>query len=152
MIRRIDLEDRDELAKLVALQRAAYRVEADLIGTDAIPPLRETVADLQASGESLWGYYADGELAGAVGYKREGDLLDMYRLAVSPTYFRLGIAGALVAHVEAAAHAAGVRRVIVSTGAANAPAVAFYRRAGFHPTRQSEVVPGLLIAHFERLL
>lgn len=152
MIRRIDREDLDELAKLVALQRAAYRVEADLIGTHVIPPLRETVVDLRASGETLWGYYADGELAGAIGFKREGDLLDIYRLAVSPAHFRCGIAGALVAHVETEARASGVRRVIVSTGAANAPAVAFYQHAGFRPTHQREVVPGLLVAHFEKSL
>lgn len=152
MIRRIELADLAELAKLVTLQRDAYRVEAGLIGTDAIPPLRETVADLQASGETLWGSYADGQLVGATGYKVQGDLLDIYRLAVSPAYFRRGIAGTLLAHVEAEAHMAGVRGIVVSTGAANAPAVAFYERAGFRETTRREVIPGLLVAHFEKLL
>lgn len=152
MIRRIELADLAELAKLVTLQRDAYRVEAGLIGTDAIPPLRETVADLQASGETLWGSYADGQLLGAAGYKAQGDLLDIYRLAVSPAYFRRGIAGTLLAHVEAEAHMAGVRGIVVSTGAANAPAVAFYERAGFRETTRREVIPGLLVAHFEKLL
>ena len=45
-VRSLDLRD-DGLAETVLdLQRAAYRIEADLIGSDAIPPLHETLAEL----------------------------------------------------------------------------------------------------------
>ena len=37
-------------AKLVALQRESYAVEAALIGSDAIPPLQDTAATLVAAG------------------------------------------------------------------------------------------------------
>ena len=148
MIRRLNLQRPDQAERLVALQRASYRVEADLIGYDDLPPLRESAADLAASGETLWGYFVEAELAGAIGYTCDDDVLDIHRLAVSPAHFRRGIAAALLTQAEDGARAAGVRRVIVSTGAANAPAVAFYQRAGFRLAHQNEVVPGLLIVHF----
>jgi len=43
---RLDLSDRRIAQSLLKLQRRAYRIEADLIGSDGIPPLRETLDEL----------------------------------------------------------------------------------------------------------
>ena len=65
-LQRLDLTDRAVAGAVLAVQRRAYRVEADLVGFDAIPPLHETLADLQASTETFLAANVDGQLAGLV--------------------------------------------------------------------------------------
>lgn len=131
--------------RVLLLQRASYRVEADLIGFDGIPPLHETLAALRACGETFRGDVRDGgALAGALSYRREGGLVDIHRLMVDPGWFRRGVASGLLADLlEREADAA---RFVVSTGAANAPAIALYERLGFVRAGEREVAPGVLLA------
>jgi ribosomal protein S18 acetylase RimI-like enzyme len=115
-----------EAEAIVALQRAAYRGEAELLGTDALPPLHETAAELRACGEELW--VAGTPPQAAVGLEPEGDALRIARLMVAPSAQRRGLGRAAVA--LAMKRAAGAP-LVVSTGAANTPALALYERAGF---------------------
>jgi GNAT superfamily N-acetyltransferase len=100
-------------AELLALQVAAYRVEAALIGSDAIPALHETTATLVAAGLS-WIGCRDGEgLLGAAASTETSEIIELDRLVVAPRAFRRGIGGRLLAAVvELAEH----RSVVVSTG------------------------------------
>ena len=52
------------------LQRASYRVEADLIGFEDLPPLRETPEELTAVQESFLGAYEGERLLGAIAFFR----------------------------------------------------------------------------------
>ena len=70
----------------------------------------------------------DGALAGGVGLKDDGDVLEIARLFVAPEWFRRGIGSALV---QRAIDAAGGRAMVVGTGWTNAPALALYERFGF---------------------
>ena len=135
----LDLGDDATLASLITLQRAAYAVEAKLIGAPSLPPLRETPEQLRASGESFLGARVEGHLAGAVSWKREGDTVDIHRLVVDPAMFRRGIAGALLDELER--REAGAAHWTVGTGAANAPARALYERRGFTASGE-RIVPG----------
>jgi hypothetical protein len=51
----LDLCDQPTASELLELQRRAYRVEAELIGSFAIPALHETLAELQRCGETFLG-------------------------------------------------------------------------------------------------
>lgn len=136
--------------ELVALQRASYRVEAELIGSDRMPVLYETADQLRAAGETFLGArLGGGRLAGAISYKRLDDgSVDIHRLVVDPAAFRRGIATALLDALETAAPAA---RTLVATGAANAPARALYERRGFRAVRELEVAGGVRIVQMERV-
>jgi ribosomal protein S18 acetylase RimI-like enzyme len=138
----LDLADDATLQRLMAVQRAAYRVEADLIGAISLPPLHETPAQLRACGEHFLGAYLDGELAGAVGYKRDGALVDIHRLVVDPAAFRRGLATRLLDELER--HEADARDWTVGTGRDNAPARALYERRGFRPVEE-RIVPGGIV-------
>jgi GNAT superfamily N-acetyltransferase len=142
VIRPLDLGDPATVRALVALQRSAYAVEARLLGTEAIPALNESEADLAASGEIFLGAEREGRLAGAVSYKRDGATVDIHRLVVDPGAFRQGIASALLDALPDA------ERYVVSTGAANAPARALYERRGFRPVRERTVGDGVRIVEF----
>lgn len=135
-------EDDGLAQQLLAVQRAAYRVEARLIGDDRIPPLHETVQDVQVAELRWTGWFDDGRLGGAVAVPvaDEGGDVVIDRLVVDPALHRRGIGAALVAAVLTEA---GGRRVSVSTGRANTPARELYLRAGFRPEGDAEVLPGL---------
>jgi ribosomal protein S18 acetylase RimI-like enzyme len=146
----LDLRDVGAAARLLELQREAYRVEAGLIGSDKLPPLRETLAELQACGETFLVASLDGELVGAVSWKLDGETLDLHRLVVDPRHFRRGIGRALVRAALAANPTA--RRAVVQTGAENEPARALYLGEGFTLVDEIEPVAGLRVARFARVL
>ena len=49
--------------RVLQIQRAAYAVEAELVGYDAIPPLHETLAELQSQPLIFLGVSCDRTLA-----------------------------------------------------------------------------------------
>jgi GNAT superfamily N-acetyltransferase len=148
-IRRLDITDPTEATDVLVLQRLAYRLEADLIGRDDIPPLLEEVTDLQRCGESFFGCFTADTLCGAIAYKVTDGTLDLHRVMVHPDFLRRGIASRLVAFVEALEP--GCRRVIVSTGSRNLPGRRLYARLGFHETGERAVTPDLWIVSCEKL-
>ena len=150
MIRDLDLSDERQVLEILSLQDASYAVEAELIGTFDIPPLKDTGDTLRRCGETFCGFFAEGRLAGAISYKIEGDVLDIHRLVVHPDRFRKGIARTLVKHVEK--NAGTVERIVVSTGTKNFPARRLYRSLGFEETGEAEVAPGLRVTFFEKPL
>ena len=145
--RQIDLEGIMECAEVLELQRKSYRIEADLIGTDEIPPLKESFEELQDCGETFIGCYIEGRLAGAISFKKEGEVIDIHRMMVHPDFFRRGIARKLLSQLEQD----GCSQMIVSTGAANTPAVKLYEKLGFERQHDSVVGDGLVIAHFKKV-
>ena len=149
-LQRLDLADPAVASRVLRLQRDAYRVEAELIGSDEIPPLRETLAELQASGETFLGAFVDGSLAGAISWKVAGETIDLHRLVVDPTRFRGGIGVALLRAALGADPS--LRLAVVQTGAANGPAAALYLREGFEPAGEIEPVPGVRVARFTKRL
>ncbi|QHW35282.1 GNAT family N-acetyltransferase [Paenibacillus rhizovicinus] len=149
MIRLISLDDSELLQRLLEVQHAAYRVEAELIGFDGIPGLHDTAATLRDCGETFKGWFSeDGELAGAIAWKTDGGIVDIHRLVVNPAYFRQGIGEALARDLLAANEG---RAFLVATGSANLPAKRLYRKLGFTEMRERQAAPGLQITEFERL-
>lgn len=149
---RLDLSDEDILRQLWELQRAAYAVEAELIGFDGIPPLHESLDELRdradPGGERFLGVLDTGGLAGAVSWTVDDDgTLDICRLVVHPRAHRSGIATALLDALDALEPA---ERVTVSTGTANTPALTLYRGRGFVPTGTREIAPGVTVTLLAR--
>jgi ribosomal protein S18 acetylase RimI-like enzyme len=149
-VRPLDLADAGVAAGVLDLQRRAYEVEARLIGSDRIPPLHESLEELQACGETFLGAYLEGRLAAVVSWRFDGATIDLHRLAVLPDFFRRGIGVALLR--AALGSEPEARRAIAQTGAANEPAKQLYRGEGFAELGDREVLPGLWISQFERRL
>jgi ribosomal protein S18 acetylase RimI-like enzyme len=146
VIRPFDLTD-DVLAKAVLeLQRSAYEIEARLIGSDAIPQLHESLEVLQRTSETWLGRWQGRDLVAVLAYEATPDALDISRLAVDPAAARHGYGEELVRHVL---DLVARPLTIVSTGSANAPAVALYRKVGFAAVGEEKVAPGLVVTHFE---
>ena len=146
--RRLDLTDPHTLRSLRDLQRASYAVEAELIGFDGIPALQESLVELRDCGESFLGLHDETGLAGAVSWVRLPDgTLDICRLMVHPRAHRRGIATVLLDGLDRAEPA---QRAVVSTGTANHPALALYKRRGFIAVGTRMVAPATSITILER--
>lgn len=144
----LDLADEAIARSVLALQRDAYAVEAALIGSDAIPALTESLEALREAGETWLGAVDAGGLVGALSWKvTEDGTIDIHRLVVAPRAFRRGVAGALFDALE---RDLPKRRIVVSTGSANEPALSFYRGRGFRVVGRREVVAGLSVTGLER--
>jgi ribosomal protein S18 acetylase RimI-like enzyme len=150
VIDNLEISDPTVASTVLDVQRRSYRVEAELIGSDALPPLNETIEDLRACGEQFLGTFVDERLAGFVSWKFDGETIDIHRVAVDPHFFRRGIGVALVRAALSAEPDA--RRSVVRTGAANEPAKALYRGEGFTELGEREVRGGVRVALFERQL
>lgn len=155
---RCNFADLAELRRVHELQRAAYAIEAELIGCGDMPGLRESEAELARSGEEFWGSFVPGaagvgdaevgargettrQCVGIVAIEPEpgaAGVLRIARLAVDPGCFGRGIGRRLVRHVLALAGdgTPAAEAVIVSTGAANLPARRLYESLGFALTRE----------------
>ena len=54
-IQQLQLQTNEEILALLSLQIASYRVEAELIGFDDIPPLKDGIQSIrEAEGNLLW--------------------------------------------------------------------------------------------------
>ena len=144
----LDLADETIARSLLALQREAYAVEAELIAADGIPQLTETLGELLAAGLDWLGTFDETGLTGAVSWTVLDDgTVDIHRLVVAPRAFRRGIATALLDALDARFPG---RHALVSTGRDNGPARELYRRRGFTMVREHEASPGLWVTDLER--
>lgn len=145
IVEQLDLTERSTASELLLIQQAAYRVEAELVGFDGIPPLHETLDELIARPLAWLGIRAhDGSVAAALAYTETPGHIDIDRLVVAPAHFRKGMASALVSSLDP-----GVR-ITVSTGTLNTPAHRLYEVHGFRRTRDEMIAPGLSITHFAK--
>ncbi|MBE7683020.1 MULTISPECIES: GNAT family N-acetyltransferase [Paenibacillus] len=149
-IQLLSLNDLETTGQLWRLQHVAYRLEAEMIGFQDIPPLMDTIESLQSCGETFYGCLDDEEeLLGAVAVaEEEKGTLTITRMMVHPEHFRKGIAAALMRHVFE--QYPDLPRYIVSTGTLNQPAVNLYTKFGFIPVEVTSIAPGVELTTFHK--
>lgn len=122
-----------QLEQLYELRQRAYRIEAQVLGVDSLPPLQRSLSELLQEADTHIGIYYVSELVAALSF----DSCWINSLVVHPNYFRQGLASQLLAHVLSQG---GERKV--TTGADNLPAIGLYEKYGFRIFKRFEV-PGL---------
>ena len=129
---------------LLDLQRQAFEIEAQFIGTREIPPLQQDDESL-ASFRGSWLMAWDGTtLVGAAAWTETGDQVELDKVMVHPSAHRRGIASALIAQVVERTPG---RDIVVTTGRDNPPGIAMYTRNGFVAEGDEEVPPGIWLRH-----
>jgi GNAT superfamily N-acetyltransferase len=86
----------------------------------------------------------EGDLSGALAWRRRGEALHVVALATDPMWQRSGVGGHLLAEAEMVARREKLSRVIIATTNDNLPALYFYQRKGY---RITEVVTGAGARH-----
>ncbi|WP_042355675.1 GNAT family N-acetyltransferase [Bacillus rubiinfantis] len=148
MITKMEITNPQLAAAVLQVQFQAYRVEAQLINCDNIPPLKDTVKTLQQCGEQFYGYYLNNELTGIISFKNENDVIDIHRLFVHPNYFKKGIAQSLLDFIQH--NETGFKKIIVTTASRNLPAINLYLKKGFSKARDIQVSNHLSLTLFEK--
>jgi ribosomal protein S18 acetylase RimI-like enzyme len=103
--------------------------------------------DVIALGEtSMLVAEVEGEMGGALAWKRRDDALEIVALGTDPLWQRAGVGGHLLAEAELVARRERLPRLVVAVSNDNLPAMYFYQRHGF---RITGVVPYARTQHVE---
>lgn len=148
MVTEVSVSEPLVATQIQAVSRAAYALEAELIGCADFPPLRESLVDLQQSLDRFLVYREpeSHHIVGVLAFAWDGSAVSITRLVVSPAYVRQGIATALHAHL--ARHLPQVTGWAVSTAGANTPAVRLYEKLGYTRKRTTMTGEGIALVHF----
>lgn len=131
----------DDAGEVLTLQRAAFVQEAQIYGTPQLPPLTQTLDELEAElVENLGCVAVDGtRIVGAVRARRDGELLLVGRLTIAPDQQGRGIGTRLLAAVEERGAALGATEAELFTGSLSEANLRLYLREGYVETQR---VPG----------
>ena len=125
---------------LLAMQHAAFEIEAAFVGSREIPPLTEDQVALTAFRGQWVVAWDSTDMVGAAVWTDCEDHVEIDRVMVHPSAHRRGIGSALLGRVVEANHG---RDVVVTTGRDNPPGIAMYAKHGFVPEDDFEARPGL---------
>lgn len=130
-----------DAGEVLTIQRAAFLSEAQIYRSVDMPPLTQTLEELQAELRDNLGCVAlDGSrIVGAVRAQRDGDLLLIGRIAIAPDQQGAGIGSQLLAAVEKRGRDAGATEAELFTGSLSEANLRLYEREGYTET---ERVPG----------
>ena len=119
----------DDLAALIALQRAAYAPNRVILGVEPLPLIAD-YEDILARYET---WVVDGEkgLDGALILAPQADHLLIWSVATAPGAQRRGLGGRLLAHAEARAAEMGTDTLKLYTGEKLTGNIAWYQRHGY---------------------
>ncbi len=120
---------------ILALQKLAYRSEAEIYGDFEIPPLRQTVAEMRddVSRQVVLKATLDGRILGSVrAYERDGTC-HIGRLIVHPERQNHGLGKRLLAAIET--RFSHVQRYELFTGHRSERNLHLYRKLGYTPFR-----------------
>jgi GNAT superfamily N-acetyltransferase len=139
-----------DLPVILALQRAAFREEAELVGDLNIKPMAQTLDELK--NEHTRGivlkYVENGTIIGSVRARVMGDTCLISRLVVHPDHWRKGIGKALMREIERSYPQ--VRRYELFTRADHPRNRPFYRALGYVPVRTERVSNTLSFVYLEK--
>ena len=140
---------KDDLPVILNLQYLAYQSEAVLLQNFSIPPLLQTLPDLQAEFERgvVLKAEEDGRIVGSVRALCEGGTTHIGKLIVDPAFQGRGIGTALLSAVELACSAS---RYELFTSKKSEKNIRLYERAGYVRFTEKEAGGGITFVYLEK--
>jgi predicted N-acetyltransferase YhbS len=119
-----------DAGEVLTVQRAAFVSEAAIYGSVDMPPLTQTLAELEAELRSESGLTAriDGRLVGAIRFVEKDGMLLIGRIAIAPDMQGEGVGRTLLEHAERASSAQVAELFTGSLSEAN---IRLYERCGY---------------------
>lgn len=139
-----------DLAQILELQYLAYQSEAALLNNYDIPPLKQSLSDLQKEyecGTVLKAVDEAGGIVGSVRAYREKDSVFVGKLIVHPQHRRRGIGSALLREIEAVCPA---DRYELFTSDKSGDNIRLYQRCGYQRFKEQEISPALRFVFLEK--
>jgi ribosomal protein S18 acetylase RimI-like enzyme len=127
----------EDAGEVLTIQRAAFVSEALIYGSVDMPPLTQTLDELEAELRDAYGWVArvDGRLVGAIRAREQDGLLLIGRIAIAPDQQGEGIGQALLEAAESSSSAAEAELFTGSLSEAN---IRLYERCGYVETERVE--------------
>jgi ribosomal protein S18 acetylase RimI-like enzyme len=141
---------REDAAEILALQKLAYQTEAQICGDFTIPPLVQTLPEMQADTEQQLVLKAsvEGRIIGSVrAHQREGTCF-IGRVIVDPAYQGRGLGQRLMSEIEQ--RFATADRFELFTGEKSERNLHFYRKLGYQVLRIEQLSPKLRLVFLEK--
>lgn len=128
------ISDRDA-GEVLTIQRAAFVSEAAIYNSVDMPPLTQTLAELEAELRSESGFTAriDGRLVGAIRFVEHDELLLIGRIAIAPDMQGDGLGRALL---ESAEQASSAQVSELFTGSLSEANIRLYESCGYEETER----------------
>ncbi len=141
------VEDAEEI---LDLQKLAYISEAKIYDDYGIPPLVQTLREMQADFAGLLFLKAsdDGKIVGSVRAHMEQDTCHIGRLIVHPEFRNRGIGTRLMKEIEGCFEQA--RRFVLFTGHRSELNLRLYRSLGYVPFETKIVTDGLTLVFLSK--
>ena len=148
-----------DLPEILAVQKAAFAAEAQLVNNWSIPPLTQTLAELAddwRKGIMLKAVMGQHDLVGTVRGHETQDGFYIGRLAVLPQWQGRGCGSALLeAMIEQAQNRAQsltcAERLVLFTSTKSERNLRLYERFGFRPFKKDTTATGVALVWLERV-
>lgn len=140
----------EDAREILDLQKLAYRSEAEIYDDYSIPPLTQSLEDIQAAfyEKTFLKATVAGRIVGAVrGYVLDETCM-IGRLIVHPDFQSQGIGSGLMGAIEKCF--SDVKRFELFTGHKSERNVRLYRRLGYRVTRRERVNETLELVYMEK--
>ena len=140
----------EDAAEVLALQKVAYQSEAKLNDDWTIPPLMQTLSEIEAESETrIFLKAVSGDrIIGSVRASLDSGSCRIGRLVVHPDYQGKGIGASLMERIEAAFSSA--ERFELFTGVKSIDNIRLYQRLGYREYRQEELSPKVRLVFLEK--
>jgi GNAT superfamily N-acetyltransferase len=140
----------EDAAEILALQKVAYQSEARLNDDWTIPPLTQTLSEIEAEFETkvfLKAMFVD-RIIGSVRASLHSGTCLVGRLIVHPDYQGRGIGTLLMGRIETAfAHA---ERFELFTGTKSIHNIRLYQKLGYRECREEDLIPKVRLLFMEK--
>ena len=135
---------------ILELQFLAYRSEAELLNNYEIPPLKQTLPEIQneyASGVILKAIDDCNTIIGSVRAYRKCDTVHIGKLIVHPEHQKKGIGTALLQEIETVCPSA---RYELFTSDKSQNNLRLYKKLGYQCFKEQEITPSLRFVFLEK--
>ncbi len=139
-----------DAAEILALQKVAYQGEAKLNNDWTIPPLTQTLPEIEAEfGTKTFLKVVDkGKIIGSVRAVLDSGTCHIGRLMVFPEYQGKGIGTRMMEKIETAF--SNAERFELFTGTRSAHNIRLYKRLGYRACREIDISPKVRLVFMEK--
>jgi ribosomal protein S18 acetylase RimI-like enzyme len=140
-----------DAGEVLTIQRAAFVSEAQIYGSVDMPPLTQTLEELQAELRESDGWVArvGGRLVGAIRSRTADGLLLIGRIAIAPDMQGSGIGRALL---DAAESHSGAEEAELFTGSLSEANIRLYESCGYVETERVDTGDGVQEVYLRKVL
>jgi len=137
---KIEKAEKQDLPDILALQKTAYKSEAEIYNDFSIQPLRQTMEEIQQEWEShtfLKAVDEDGGIIGSVRAVTKNGICFIGKLIVHPGFQNKGIGKSLMAAIENQFKNSDFFELF--TGSKSRKNIALYEKLGYSPVRKEKI-------------